>query len=352
MMRWFAVCAALLVGTLVVSPRLAQAQNWVTPELCRVVDPVIRSDLFFWPSLQQLQERAAQVPNGTGRFWRITSPSGAVSHLWGTFHSSEPLMLDLPAELLESIAQAKVVALELDPIYTSRQEMELDWFGDQKFRNPLENFRLVGIDPRIEDWVRTRTYGLGWSHDAPDYLKYSSLIGMLLNDPCSDFSYGTFPIQDSYIQLLGTLAGAQIIGLEPVDALGMKVDDPENEDLAHAIIELYGSYLDPSQTNAMRSTVFAAYLEGQIGLSMQIDRAHAAGLFGQDRANELVDRVDGYLVDERNAAFLTELEPLVNRGGVVIAIGAFHLPGAQGMVEMLRGAGFTVTRVPVVGEVR
>ena len=102
----------------------------------------------------------------------------------------------------------------------------------------------------------------------------------------------------------------------------------------------------------MRSTVFAAYLEGQIGLSMQIDRAHVAGLFGQDRANELVDRVDGYLVDERNAAFLTELEPLVNRGGVVIAIGAFHLPGAQGMVEMLRGAGFTVTRVPVVGEVR
>ena len=38
-------------------------------------------------------------------------------------------------------------------------------------------------------------------------------------------------------------------------------------------------------------------------------------------------------------------EPLLEQGRVFIAIGALHLPGKQGLVALLREAGYTVTPV-------
>ncbi|MEL7013785.1 MAG: TraB/GumN family protein, partial [Pseudomonadota bacterium] len=56
-------------------------------------------DLFMYlclVNLAQIQALGAKKANGTGRFWRITSPERAVSQLWGTMHSSLPVILGLP----------------------------------------------------------------------------------------------------------------------------------------------------------------------------------------------------------------------------------------------------------------
>ncbi len=37
--------------------------------------------------------------------------------------------------------------------------------------------------------------------------------------------------------------------------------------------------------------------------------------------------------------------PLLKGGGAFMAVGALHLPGREGLVELLRQQGFTVTRV-------
>ena len=37
--------------------------------------------------------------------------------------------------------------------------------------------------------------------------------------------------------------------------------------------------------------------------------------------------------------------PLIDGGGAFIAIGALHLPGETGMIELLKQRGYTVTRV-------
>ena len=59
----------------------------------------------------------------------------------------------------------------------------------------------------------------------------------------------------------------------------------------------------------------------------------------------LYDEVMAELVGGRNRAWLGRLEPALARGGAFVAVGALHLPGADGLVQLLRDRGWTVTRV-------
>ncbi|HUJ58964.1 MAG TPA: TraB/GumN family protein [Kofleriaceae bacterium] len=58
-----------------------------------------------------------------------------------------------------------------------------------------------------------------------------------------------------------------------------------------------------------------------------------------------LDAMDDELVFRRNAKWIPELEPLLAKGGVFIAVGADHLIGPRGVVSLLRKRGFTLTRL-------
>ena len=51
------------------------------------------------------------------------------------------------------------------------------------------------------------------------------------------------------------------------------------------------------------------------------------------------------LLTDRNIKMRATAEPLLEQGRVFIAIGALHLPGKQGLVALLREAGYTVTPI-------
>ncbi len=73
--------------------------------------------------------------------------------------------------------------------------------------------------------------------------------------------------------------------------------------------------------------------------------------FGPGKGRRIFDLAHGYLLYERNQTFAETARPLFDQGGTVIAVGAYHLPGEQGLVTMFRNLGFQVERVPVAGEV-
>ena len=51
------------------------------------------------------------------------------------------------------------------------------------------------------------------------------------------------------------------------------------------------------------------------------------------------------LIHDRNLRMRDRLLPLLTEGGSFIAVGAMHLIGEDGLVELLRAAGYTVTRI-------
>lgn len=329
------------------------AQDWATRDLCTVTRPAIDEQVLP-PDLRTVLERdaASRFFNGTGRYWRIESPGGAVSHLWGTFHSTDPLILDLPQTVEDDIETARIVALEMDPIQPDRksitQSFEYEgWMregGNAAWRFETEN---TGVPAKIINRIRDRTEGIGWGRGAPDYLTLGGLANLLMTDPCDDFSAGTLPIQDSRIQMLGMIAGADILGLEPEAAFLDYLNAPQNRRTALSLITVYGSSLFPQPGS--RQTYFALYLEGRLGLMMMLEAEWIRDELGPEGAAHLA-RTDAYLLDARNADFITRVIPELEKGGVFVAVGAFHLPGKNGMVARLRTAGFTVTRTPLPGE--
>ena len=51
------------------------------------------------------------------------------------------------------------------------------------------------------------------------------------------------------------------------------------------------------------------------------------------------------LIDQRNARMVTRMEPFLKRGQAFIAIGALHLPGEVGVLNLLAKQGYRVSVV-------
>jgi hypothetical protein len=346
-------CAFLAISAL--WPCLATAQDWATRTHCDVEPrPVAASD-FAPADLAQLEAEAAKVPNGLGRFWRIEAPGGAISHLWGTYHVSAPAILDLPEIVGDRIAEAEIVAVEIDYTFPDRDAYLMQHDNPGRYREAGDAFAMDdGLDltylgGKVEGWVYDRLNGYGTTEDALYVLTYQGLAELLLGDPCEDYNSGVIPAQDDFIQTLGRIGRADILSLETPDEFFS--DLAADEATAKAIVAVYASYLEPPSGSAARAAAFQLYLEGRLGLLASWDAAFVASVLGPYGA-EALERTDAYLIEFRNRRFLDRLaEPLAS-GGVFIAVGAAHLPGANGLVNLLEDVGHKLTRVPLPGEVQ
>jgi len=330
----------------------AQSQSWATYEMCH--PPVIEvTDAGIAPfTLDGLQDAALAIPNSTGRYWQITSPEGAVSHLWGTMHVNHPAILALPAQVEMDLRAAQTVALEVDFVFTSRAEYTR-WITSADILRPVSDgpsYDDLALPDWLDHWIRDRIDGMGWGLDGADILTPAGVASFVLSDPCADFAGGIYPTQDSLIQTFAAMSGAKIIGLESKNAFLDTLSDPQRFDLTQAIVTVYGSYLNPARDAAATSAGYALYLRGQIGVSMLLDQAYVLDILGSDKGRRMLDLTNGYLVDERNETFLAAARQHLEAGNSFVAVGSFHLPGENGMIEMLRKTGYTVERLPLFGE--
>ncbi len=350
-LRPLRVTATAILFSLSALASPALAQQWATRSFCEPETIAVLDAAFAHADRAELEQRAADIPNGTGRLWRITSPEGAVSHLWGTMHSSHRSVLDMPEQTLELIDTADLVALEIDPTFPDRDSHDRYMSGDRLYRPAQSNFRFedLGLPPEFEQHIGTRFEALGWPRTSVDDLTYGGLVDFMLYDPCEDFAAGVLPTQDSYIQARAHIAGTPVLALEPVDRLSRKLNQPGNEGLARALIATYGVYLLPGSPPEARATALALYTEGRIGVMMAWDQADVIGTLGAE-GPDLYDRMTEYLVNERNRDFVGAAGEALKDGNVFVAVGSFHLPGERGMIELLRAEGFEVTRVSLPGE--
>ena len=344
--------AGLVFAFFIAVPALAQ--DWATREVCTVDEPRIHEEVFAPEGLANLEQAAELIPNSLGKFWQITAPSGAISHLWGTFHSSDPLILTLPDRVTTIIGSSRVVAVEIDFTHPDRQSYRDAQSMEGRFSEASDPFSfspgdgtVAGLSPEISDWVRDRAIELGWTEDFDLIMSLPGIAEMLLSDPCEDFTQGILPIQDDYIQLLGRLGGARILSLESPDE--MIADLGANEETARAMIATYAAYLQPADSNAERATSFALYLQGKLGVMAAWDRAYQQSIYGT-RGLEALERTDDYLLDVRNRRFVDRLTQELSEGDAFIAVGSAHIPGEAGLVELLRASGFTVARIQLPGE--
>jgi uncharacterized protein YbaP (TraB family) len=134
----------------------------------------------------------------------------------------------------------------------------------------------------------------------------------------------------------GRARGVPVVGLETVeDQLRAMAAVPDADQLTvlRADLKLF------SLTDDMIETMVRRYVAREVGLVWPLQEAlwRRAGFepwaFNSFR-RELVTRRN---INMRDAAL-----PLIEKGGAFIAVGALHLPGEDGLVALLRRAGYSV----------
>ncbi len=128
------------------------------------------------------------------------------------------------------------------------------------------------------------------------------------------------------------------------------LSQPEQAETARAIAQIYAAYLNPEGFSLGRAASVGLYRAGRIGDMIAGDQSYLTGYFGSKQARALRTMADAYLIAERNKRFLRAMKSYLDQGGALVAVGAFHLPGKDGLIEALRADGYRVERVPTAGE--
>ena len=84
------------------------------------------------------------------------------------------------------------------------------------------------------------------------------------------------------------------------------------------------------------------YLAGDLSAAWAL---HLETRSADPKVRQLQDALSEALIGARNRLFVERMMPLINEGGVFIAVGALHLHGEQGVPALLEARGARVERV-------
>lgn len=138
---------------------------------------------------------------------------------------------------------------------------------------------------------------------------------------------------DSYFQVAGSELGKSVYGLETVDdQLKMLLRSIAIERQAEILIETIRNTDDIITENAKLDSLYVqGNLEGLYDMLIETEDMTEAEKF--------------LLVDERNHDWLPKIEEHIKQEPCFIAVGALHLPGNDGLINLLRKAGYKVKAV-------
>jgi len=98
-------------------------------------------------------------------------------------------------------------------------------------------------------------------------------------------------------------------------------------------------------------SVIAMYLDETIQLIWEFNTAETFKNAGEDedkaRLAALLKQAEDDLIIARNTAWAEVLTKELAETPSLVAVGAMHLPGDQGVLNLLQNAGFTLTRMPL-----
>lgn len=267
-------------------------------------------------------------------FWKVTDPvSGKVSYLYGTMHVSGKLVFQLGDPFYKAIEESDIVALELEPdswlkaIFTT--DAMKDMMGDMSFGK--DAFTPSYSSPPLAEKFKLET-------DFVDRVK-----GMLMNDPSllnymlfrygegnrsGDFEENTW--LDMYIYQTGKKMGKTTFGLETFEQSTeflKKAEKAESEEDKDYRVD----WEKQKERNKLSEQLEPAYRRQDLDLVDSITRYTSGKAFNK------------YILIERNKVFVNNIDSLIHAGKKVFAgMGCAHLPGEEGVIEMLRAKGYVV----------
>ena len=285
---------------------------------------------------------AAVVPfdwrTAQGVLFRIRSPQpgAADSLLFGTIHIGTPAELGLDPQRIKAAVEA-------------RQTLINEVNGDTPWQTRYDRYRFLAPDQSLAQLIGGAEFiELGTllpEHTGTRLNRFKPWVAMTLLEEGQDApmasagSAGQHNI-DSVVEDFARRRGLQLVHLETLEDQLAALDCTPPADYA---LVLQQRLADPAELRAETERSLAFYRAGDLpGWLADIDVMR--GLDAKARSAERHAR--NCLIEQRNARWIEELQPLLLRGGCFVAVGAIHLAGSDGLLAGLAARGFNVSVQP------
>jgi uncharacterized protein YbaP (TraB family) len=254
-------------------------------------------------------------------FWSIHKSGQPAGYLLGTIHSEDPRVLDFSEVFLSKLKENNVFAMELVPdLPTLARLTEYMHYPPGK---TLES--VIGPD-RYKALVSALS----------DYKVPAEFISrmkpwaamMTLSTPPAKTGF----FMDLSLSLRASGSGLKVVGMETLDQQLSFLEDmpmPMQMALLDQAIAEFG------QVKEAHDLMVDAYLENNL-LELQT--------LADEQLQAVGDEAGDYFIESgihaRNLRMAQSLWPYFEHDRVFIAVGALHLPGEEGLLNLLRRQGF------------
>jgi uncharacterized protein YbaP (TraB family) len=293
-------------------------------------DPAIKPD---WAA------HADDLLNSNGLLWRIEKPGLAPSYLYGTMHSTEDGPMRLAREAAPYAEKAAAVATELGALDPA-QKIEI---GASLLREALspdaDTFSglIEGEDAgRVETMLRDK----GTPAEMAHHLKLWMLAVTASLPKCEieGEADGRPEVDESFVKI----AEARHIPVVALESVEEQLRVIASIAPALAATELKAIARGGAFADGGYKTLLSLYEQKRPAAALAVlDAAPGADETERKASDELTHR----LLADRNDVMAERAAPLLAKGGAFIAVGALHLTGKRGLIEIFRDKGYRVSKV-------
>ncbi len=259
-----------------------------------------------------------------GILWRVSRAGMKDSHVFGTIHVGDEAIVNIPDKVDTSLRNSDHFVMEAMPdMEQSAQLSGMMFFQDGRRLNEM-----------VSESMFNRIAGILQSYHLPE-----NAIPAL--KPWAAFVTMSYPadmrkILDLELMQIAAENGIQVHGLETLVEQGRLFNQLAMENQLRLLADTVCHYETVQKDFEVMKSL---YLERDL-----------KGLYvhGQSHAfndNSIYESLTKRILHERNHTMVERMQPLLEKGNAFIAIGAMHLPGEEGVLNLLHEQGYTVSRI-------
>lgn len=290
-----------------------------------------------------LDAAVAEHPYPSGNLW-VAEKGKSTIHIMGTMHLSDARLDPYLAPLWPIVDNSDMILLE-----GTRESME-------QLKNAMltdASLMFITDGPTLpdrlsdEDW--TRVSNEMSARGIPGFLAakmqpwYASM--MLAIPPCALAGMTEPNGVDHRIMDYADAQNIPTRSLEPYDTLFSLFDSEEGDDELDMIRMALVAAKDG---DAMISTLIETYLSGEHRAIWEFNRLQTQEIPNQtaEETTEMFGEMEATLLTDRNANWMDVILPATNDAdNILVAVGAAHLSGENGLLNLLEQQGYTLTRI-------
>jgi uncharacterized protein YbaP (TraB family) len=265
-----------------------------------------------------------------GLLWEVSREGQVRGYVYGTIHLGDARVAAIRPGVADALVASEAVVTELamEPENLRRAAAGLMLPEGERLQALVGDEAYAVLLPRLAQ----RGVDAGFA----DRLKPFAAMTMLLQP-----AGGGLPPLDLTLYVNGRQLGKRVAGLETVDEQLAVFDSlalPDQTRMLREVLE------QPDRTEAYVETLVKAYLDEDLRAMEKLMQDSA--LMGPD-SERLQEQFNEAVVYQRNRVMADRIDARLQKEKTFVAVGALHLAGPRGVLQLLEERGYEVSPKPL-----